>query len=300
MPTISETMTGSPGLRVMAAIETKRLARHPAFILGVALSYGLTIFLFVTDDAPDLGDLLSMPVIVAFFLGLTSLVAMARLTRSTEVTAEALGTVPGTEARQTQALATACLLPFAAGLGWVAMLLVMARIRGVHEYEWWFDTMPDWKVWSILIALAPVACLGGALLGVLTGRWLRFPGASAVVVVAVVLVDIVGQMALAYEDHGELRLWVPWAMWHSGTETDGTATLLTGNPAAYLGYLLCLCAAAALVAVYHDRTARTARLRSAIAGVTVLGLVLLGLAMTTGLDEPMNSEPVPYKIDDAE
>ena len=300
MPTISETATGSPGLRVMAGIETRRLARHPAFVLGVVLAYGLTIYLFVTDDAPDLGDTLSMPVIAAFFMGLTGLVAMARLTRSTDVTAEALGTAPGTEARQTQALVAACLLPFAAGLGWVAMLLVMARVRGVHEHEWWFDTMPDWQVWTILLALTPVACLGGALLGVLTGRWLRFPGASAVVVVAVVLVDIVGQMPLAYEDHGELRLWVPWAMWHSGTETDGTASLLTGHPAAYLGYLLCLCAAAALVAVYHDRTARTARLRAAIAGVTVLGLVLLGLAMTTGIDEPRPSEPVPYKVDDAE
>ena len=103
MPTISETTTGGPGLRVMAAIETRRLARHPAFLIGVVLAYGLTIYLFVTDDAPDLGDTLSMPVIAAFFMGLTALVAMARLTRSTEVTAEALGTAPGTEARQTQA-----------------------------------------------------------------------------------------------------------------------------------------------------------------------------------------------------
>ena len=44
--------------------------------------------------------------------------------------------------------------------------------------------MPDWQVWSILLALGPVACLGGGLLGVLTGRWLGFPGAAAVVVVA--------------------------------------------------------------------------------------------------------------------
>ena len=42
-----------------------------------------------------------------------------------------------------------------------------------------------------------MACLGGALLGVMTGRWLRFPGASAVVVVALVFIDIVGWFGFA-------------------------------------------------------------------------------------------------------
>ena len=65
----------------------------------------------------------------------------------------------------------------------VATLLVLVQVKGVSPQEWWFDTVPDWQVWSILLALGPVACLGGALLGVLTGRWLGFPGAAAVVVV---------------------------------------------------------------------------------------------------------------------
>jgi hypothetical protein len=189
-------------------------------------------------------------------------------------------------------------VPLLAGLLWTAVQLAMTASRGVHEYEWWFGTMPDWQVWSILLALGPVACLGGALLGVLTGRWLRFPGASAVVVIALVVVCMVGQLPVAYEGASELRLWLPWAMFHSGTETDGTAALLAGNPAFYLGYLLCLCAAAALMAIWHDRTARTPRLRIAIAAVTVVGLACLALAMTTGNEDNVSSEPIPYKVDD--
>lgn len=288
----------SASLRTMAGIEARRLARHPAFIVGVVVAFGLLILLFLLDDHPHLGDMLSMPVIPAFFIGLPSLFATARLTRSTEATAEAIGTAPGTEARRTAALALACFVPFTAGVAWIALQLALVSVHGAHPYEWWFGTMPDWQVWTILLALGPVACLGGGLLGVLTGRWLRFPGAAAVIVVLVVAIDMLGQGPLAYHSASELRLWVPWAMFHSGTETDGTASLLAGNSAFYLVYLLCLCAAAALVAIWHDRTARTGRLRGAIAGVVIVGLAALALAMTTGNDHNLHSKPVPYKVND--
>src|SRR4051794_12892550 len=205
--------TSAPAsLKTMAGIEARRLVRHPAFVIGVALAFGVLALLdFLTHD-PYMGDLLSMPVIPAFFIGLTSLIATARLTRSTEATAEAIGTAPGSEARRTAALCLACLVPFAAGAVWTGIELVIAAVQEVHPYEWWFGTMPDWQVWSILLALSPVACLGGGLLGVLTGRWLRFPGAAAVVVVIVIAVDMVGQDPFVEHASSVLRLWVPWAM----------------------------------------------------------------------------------------
>lgn len=297
MTSLSLPMSGSADVRSMAGIEARRLVRHPVFLIGVVLAYGVLALIYFLDDTPHLGDVLSMPVIPAFFIGMTSLVATARLTRSTDTAEEAVGTAPGSEAQRSKALAIACLVPFAAGLGWIAALLVVAQAWAPAPQEWWFDTMPDWQVWSILIALGPVACMGGGLLGVLTGRWLRFPGAAAVVVVALVAIDMVGQLGLAYSGRSETRLWVPWAMFHSGTETDGTASLLAGNPAFYLGYALCLCAAAALVAMWHDRTARTTRLRSAIVAVTLIGLASLALAMTTGPEDNVSSDPIPYKID---
>jgi hypothetical protein len=298
MTSTSLPATGTAGTRAMAAIEARRLARHPAFLIGNVLAFGVLALMYLLDENAQMGDMLSIPVVPAFFIGLSSLIATARLTRSADVAVEAVATAPGTEARRTAALVVACWVPFAAGLAFIAALVAMGAARGVHANEWWFDTLPDWQVWSILLALGPVACLGGGLLGVLTGRWLRFPGAAAVVVVALVAVDIAGQMVVVDGGSSELRLWVPWAMFHSGSDVlDGTASMAAGNPAFYLGYLLCLCAAAALVAIWHDRTARTARLRSAIVGVTVVGLACLALAMTTGPSENRQSEPVPFQID---
>lgn len=281
----------------MAAIEARRLARHPVFVVGVVLAFAVTGLVYFLSDAPVLSDMLSMPVIPAFFIGLTSLVATARLTRSTEAAVEAVATAPGTEARRTAALAAACLVPFTAGAASIAVLLVMAA-QGVAPQDWWFGTMPAWQVWSILIALGPVACMGGGLLGVLVGRWLHFPGAAAVAVVALVAVTMAAQLPIAYETTSELRLWVPWAMFHSGTWPDGTTVLFEGNPLAYLGYLLCLCAAAVLVAVWHDRTARTRQLRGAIVGVVVVGLACLALAMTTGNPENQTSEVNPFQVEE--
>ena len=118
------------------------------------------------------------------------------------------------------------------------------------------------------------------------------------VVVLLVVTSMVGQLPVAYEDSSELRLWLPWAMFHSGTETDGSAMLLPGNPAFYLAYLLCLCAGAALVAIWHDRASRTGQLRFAVAAVAVVGLACLALAVTTGPEVPVSSEPIPYKVSD--
>lgn len=282
------------GLGPMARIEAIRFLRHPAFLIGVLLAFGLTILMFVTDNDPRLTDVLSMPVMPAFFLGLPSLIAAHRLTRSTDTALEAVATTPGSEGRRTAALALACLVPFVAALVWTAMLLVMVAQRGVAPQEWWFATMPDWQVWSTLFALGPVACLGGALLGVLSGRWLGFPGAAAATAVAIVAFCFIG----GFLEGSRTRLFLPWAMAASGTQNDGTQDLGAGNPAFYVLYLLCLCAAAALVAIWHDRASRTRQLRLAIVAVTVVGLGCLALSMVTGPQELRTSDPIPFKIND--
>lgn len=287
--------TGSPSLATMAGIEARRFARNPIFLVGFAAAMGLLLPIAALNDDPQVSDLLSWPILPAFFIGLPSLLAMARQTRSTDSAAEALGSAPGTEARRTLALAIAGLVPFAAGLVWLAWMLVIVATHDVHPEEWWFHTAPDLHVWSALVALVPVACLGGALLGLLTSRWLRFPGASVVVLVATVFGCILTEV-VTDTDRGELRLVAPWALFHSGTFDDGTQRLYEGNATFYLLYVLCLCAAAVLAAVWHDRTARDRRLRLAFAGVVVVGLACLALAATTGIEETLVSDPIPWKV----
>ena len=144
--------------------------------------------------------------------------------------------------------------------------------------------------------MCPVACLGGALLGVLTGRWLRFRGASAVAVVALIVVSLLGQTPLLETRASEWRLWVPWAIFSSGDNADGTQTLIAGNPGLYLGYLVALCVLAVLGAMWHDRTARTPRFRALVAAVAASALVLFALAATTGNHDNRNSEPNPATV----
>jgi hypothetical protein len=287
---------GLAGHRAMALIEARRMARHPVLLLGALLGLiVLGLYVVLVGDETGIADVLTLPLLGAFYIGLTTVIAAALLTRSTEVAVEAVATAPGTEARRTLALAAAGIPPLVAGLVYSAALVVLAQVIGVASQEWWFGTLPDWQVWSIVLQ-CPVACLDAALLGVLAGRWLRFRGASAVVVVALIVVTLLGQVSLLETSRSEWRLWVPWAIWHLGDNPDGTQTLIAGNPAAYLGYLLALGVLAVLGAMWHDHTARTRRLRALVAAVAVAAVALFVLAATTGNDDNRDSDPIPSRV----
>jgi hypothetical protein len=296
MSSLSVPASGLAGHRAMALIEARRMARHPVFLLGAVLALvALGLYVVLVDDETGIVVVLTLPLLGAFYIGLASVIAAALLTRSTEVAVEAVATAPGTEARRTLALAATGIPPLVAGLVFSVALVVLADVIGVAPHEWWFDTLPDWQVWSIVLQ-CPVACLDGALLGVLTGRWLRFRGASAVVVVALIVVSLLGQTPLLETSSSEWRLWGPWALWHLGDNPDGTQTLLAGNPAAYLGYLLALGVLAVLGAMWHDPTARTPRFRALVAAVTVAAMAFFVLAATTGNHDNRDSDPIPSRM----
>jgi hypothetical protein len=295
MSSLSVPAPSLAGHRAMALIEARRMARHPVFLLGVTLAFVVLGLFLATNEQAGVPDVLTLPLLGTFYIGLTSVIAAARLTSSTDVAIEAVATAPGTEARRTLALTATGLPAFLAGLAYSVVLVVVAQVRGVAPQEWWFGTLPGWQVWSILL-MCPAACLGGAVLGVLTGRWLRFRGASAVVVVTLVVVDLLGQAPLLETSGSEWRLWVPWAIFHTGDNPDGTQTLVAGNPAAHLGYQLALCVLAVLAAMGHDRSARTSRFRALVAAVAASALVLFTVAATTGNHDNRDSDPIPSRV----
>src|SRR5512139_3602599 len=140
MSSLSLPASGISGHRAMALIEARRMARHPVFLLGVALGFvvlGLYLVLVTDDGVPVV---LTLPLLGAFYIGLTSVIAAARLTSSTEVAVEAVATAPGTEARRTLALAATGIPAFLAGLAYSVVLVVAAQVIGVAPQEWWFDT----------------------------------------------------------------------------------------------------------------------------------------------------------------
>jgi predicted outer membrane lipoprotein len=293
MSSLSLPASGIAGHRAMAAIEARRMARHPVFVLGVALGFVvLGLYVVLVEDETGVPVVLTLPLLGAFYIGLTSVIAAALLTRSTEVAVEAVATAPGTEARRTLALAATGIPPLVAGLVFSVALVALANVIGVAPQEWWFGTLPDWQVWSIVL-ICPVACLDGALLA---GRWLRFRGASAVVVVALIVVSLLGQTPLLETGSSEWRLWVPWAIFHTGDNPDGSQTLIAGNPAAYLGYLLALGALAVLGAMWHDHTARTPRFRILVAAVAATAVALFVLAATTSAHDNRDSDPIPSRV----
>jgi len=296
MSSLSIPASGIAGHRAMAVIEARRMARHPVFVLGVVLGFVvLGLYVALMGDETGIPVVLTLPLLGAFYIGLTSVIAAALLTRSTEVAVETIATAPGTEARRTLALAATGIPALVAGLVFSVALVVLAKLIGVAPQEWWFGTLPDWQVWGIVL-MCPVACFDGALLGVLAGRWLRFRGASAMVVVALIVVSVLGQPdGLLFTGSSEWRLWVPWAIFHTGDNPDGTQTLIAGNPAAYLGYLLALGALAVLGAMWHDRTARTPRFRILVAAVAAAAVMFFVLAATTGNHDNRDSDPVPSR-----
>ena len=292
MNTLSPPTTAVGSLRAMAAIEARRMARQPLFLIGVVLSFVVLGAFLAGTSEEVVPDVLTLPVLGAFYIGLASLLAAARVTGSTDVSLEAMNTVPETEARRTLALAGVAVPPFVAGLVFSGVVVVLAQTMGVAAQEWWFATLPDWQVWSILLT-CPAACVGGAMLGVLTARWLHFRGASVIVLVGLVVVSLVATIA---GDDSRWRLWAPWTMFGLGEESDGRPILGAGNPAAYIGYMVALSVLALLIAMWHDSSARTPRLRMIIVGTAAVAVAMLGLAMFTGNAHSLLSDPVPARV----
>ncbi|HUR15230.1 MAG TPA: hypothetical protein VM097_12145 [Mycobacteriales bacterium] len=274
----------------LAKVETRRYARHPVFLLGLVL--GIVSLYAALNHVTD--DYYGPPVIPAFFLGVFGMVVAFRLTRTMERSAEAVESSPTPVHQRVGALLLACLLP--AALGLLAGLAILGL--GEVKADWAYGTWSTDERVAIILGQSLVAGLGGPLLGVAAARWLRFPGAVVVPVIAVStwVIMVNGWSATNQDSTGWLvaRLFSPLAFFTTLDTDGGTHRVESwrGDPWFYLLWLVLLCALAAIVALLKGAEGETrARLRSSLVVAVVLALAALTLAVTSGPDHTTVRSP---------
>jgi hypothetical protein len=289
--------SAGPGISTTTALgslarqEILAYLRHPLFLVGLALTITSAVL------GPDKTSSSIFHVIVpATTLGVFGILVMNSLVRRSDNNAAAAGTVVVSERTRTWALAWAAVVPFTAGLaffGWA--------VWAYHDQPPLNHSIPfggyvgDSWVYASMLALGTIAALGGPILGLVVGRWLRFRGAGILTAVAIIMVTIVMQGIV--EPLRYVRVFAPWTYFGGpyGVEGDPDRWLiLTGSPQWYCLYLLALCALGVVVAGLHDREQPRGGLTRVAAGIAVLALALGTLSMTTGVQEQrVNPLPSP-------
>jgi hypothetical protein len=282
------TASTGPALKSLAVLEAKRFARHPLFLVGVVLLALSTVPEFFAD--PVNVALMGQPIVAAMTLGVFGLIVAARLTQSSQRSLDSLGAHPVPERTRTAALAVACLVPAAVALVWTGVMLAYFSANPPIPEAWWFDTLPAADIVSLYLAGAVIAAYGGSVLGVLLGRWVRWPGAPLVAAVLLVVVTIPGSGIV--EAFRPYRQVMPWTAWYGGDNGAGADLYYQGNPRWWLAYTICLCVLGVIAALLHDRDLPRRRLVVVGAVVGALAAAFCIAAMTTGPQETRISPPV--------
>ena len=268
--------TGDRSLTSLGWIEARRFARHPLFLVGAALLVWLT-----ATGAGDAGaDTMSAGFFPAFLVGVFGCVVAYRLTRSTESSAEAMDCAPVPLPRRTAALCLACLVPATFVAVWSAWLVISLQIWPAEA--WMYGGFAGVEQVIVLVGTTILACLGGPLLGVAAGRWLRFPGGGVLVaagLVAITMLTFVGR-STAHPDAlwaTAVRLLAPYQFFteSSGLDVQTWVMRYPGSPFGYVVWQLALCGLAAVAAMLYgsggaSRT-RLLRLGAVLALVGILG-----------------------------
>ena len=232
------------------------------------------------DANPMVGTLF-----IALLIGVFGFIVAHRLTTSLRRTRDLATTAPVDSQQRTLALCLACLVPATAGVLVAVFMLVTAAIwtpvgDPVTAHVAWFRDDSAMDVLATLIAMGPVAALGGPLLGVAVARWAPFRGSALIGVVTLVFLT-----ALPSESASPWRLLSAWPILvdeHTATENGPVVRsefVPHVEPIWALLYLLCLCGLAVVAALLRDPGHRR---RLLIAGALLMtgavGCFLLAVA----------------------
>ena len=155
----------------LAIRETRRLVLNPVFLFAVAI----TAYAQWTDPGTTVTEIDTVNWFSAIFLGGFGMMAAFWLTRSMRDSEPVVGVTPTTLPARTAALCTVAIVPF--GCGGLTMLAFL-HLHPVGD-SLYGAFSPSARI-AVLLGQIVVPSLGGPLLGVALGRWVRFPGAAFV------------------------------------------------------------------------------------------------------------------------
>jgi hypothetical protein len=277
-----------------------RLARHPLLVTGTALGIVFTTMAILEIRQTASSDILGMPV-TALCVGVSAMIAAQRLTGSFHRSEELVEAAPTSTITRTAALCASAVVPAAIASLWLAFYYV-AEDRVWTTPEWMLGTLSRVDLAAILTGHTVVAAVGATLLGVAAGRWLRFRGATAVLVIAVVVwtIGVIG----AFSSEGVPAAWTRWvrlftpvnAFSNPAPGVDAYDTL-TGSPVWYLVWLVTLCALATVAALLKAAEG-AARRRLVRLGAALLAMSVLtyGLAAAGGNSQVVRTYPDGHSV----
>jgi len=233
--------------------EARRLALHPVFLLGLALTAGGLLFTSLQDEAKRdvIGSVSSGP---TFYAGVMALFAANLVTTrdrragSTEV----LAPLPAREHDRTHALVLASLAPAGLTLAIVLIFHVLFLVLG------FYGRVPA----PGLLLQGAVTVWGGCLLGILVGRWAPVRAGAVLLVIVLMAFNLWAEGAdPARRLFGFMTSWLAWDTRNPNKYTP----LIHGSPSWHIAYLLSLCGLAVVAALL-----RTAPRRGGLIAVAVV------------------------------
>jgi hypothetical protein len=265
--TATATSRGAPAppqvqvTREVALVEGRRVVSNPLVALGAGLYAAMIVVSSASGPGSGYDGLVTGP---TFFLGVFTYFAahLAASRPRRHSCTELHASLPAPPVARTAGLCLAAAAP-----------ALLAVVLSATTAGWYALGRVDLPVWPSLAELAagPLTVLGAALLGTMVARWLPFPTAPVLVMVAVVAVTFAlseagGRLALL-SPYTTFSVYVPDGSW--GGQEPGSAEW-------HAVYLAALCGMAAAGALSRD--ARRWQLPLASGAVLTAVAVVAGLA----------------------